>query len=410
MKKYSNEDLTRWKSEINPAPIFASRVANLHRENAEYLANCPDVFHAQEPPAGVGHSDKNPSLRIYQDDAGIWLYKCFSCSANGNVFQFVQKFDGISFTKAVEKVLLEAGVTGWEDGAVQDAPDMPKREAKEHETFPMALYRQAREALERAPKAQRWLADRGITMETARKFNLGYVQSAEKVTPKNLWMTDGWVLFPTLSADRDTVTAIKYRSLVAKKQKLDGKENSGILRAPNTATTLYNMQEFNTLEDVWIVEGEPDTLALAQTGRTVIGYPMSGYKPTDEEIELLSKAPRRFIAFDTDKPGQKAAEDLKKRLHGATFDIIWPNNRKDANDVLTNECKHDIDKFAALVDGLETRATQTETEPLLQSASDITPERIKWLWENKIPLGKITLFAGNPDNGKSLASTSIASL
>jgi putative DNA primase/helicase len=36
-------------------------------------------------------------------------------------------------------------------------------------------------------------------------------------------------------------------------------------------------------------------------------------------------------------------------------------------------------------------------------ASDIEPEPLEWLWQDKIPAGKITLFAGQPDCGKSLA-------
>jgi AAA domain len=44
----------------------------------------------------------------------------------------------------------------------------------------------------------------------------------------------------------------------------------------------------------------------------------------------------------------------------------------------------------------------------LVSASSIKPKKITWLWENRVPMGKITLFAGNPDNGKSLAGNSLA--
>src|SRR5207245_4346645 len=40
----------------------------------------------------------------------------------------------------------------------------------------------------------------------------------------------------------------------------------------------------------------------------------------------------------------------------------------------------------------------------------IKPKRLKWLWDARIPLGKITLFAGNPDNGKSLAVMSVAAI
>lgn len=404
--KFSNENLTRWKREINPAPIIKSRVPTLHRENTEWVGCCPDIYHKKN----LGKSDKNPSLKFWKEDGGVWIFKCFSCGETGNLFQFIKDFDNISFAQAVEKVLSEAGVDGWQDGEEQTDTNMPDEPKKEFSTFSISEYTPAIVALERSQPAQNWLTARGITMETARKFKLGFVQSAEKVTSKNDWLTDGWVLFPTLSED-GSVTAIKYRSLVSKKaKKSNGKENSGILRAPNTSTTIYNLQAFNPKEDVWIAEGEPDTLVLAQAGLIAVGFPMGLYKPSDEECDLLSTAKRRFFAGDNDGTGNRGRVEFEKRLSGAMYHIVWPNNRKDANDVLTNECDNDPEKFKALVEDLKVRATQTETEPILRNATEVKPKRIKWLWFEKIPLGKITLLAGNPDNGKSLASTSIAAL
>lgn len=42
-------------------------------------------------------------------------------------------------------------------------------------------------------------------------------------------------------------------------------------------------------------------------------------------------------------------------------------------------------------------------------ASTISPERIKWLWPERVPLGKLTLFVGEPNKGKSLAAIYVAS-
>ncbi len=207
-KKYSHEELTRWKREIDPAPIIGSRMT-LHRENSEYIGNCPPCFHD----VIVGHPDKTPSFKVYKLDDGTWGFKCFGCGANGNVYQFVQTFDKISFKAAVAKVLAEAGGSGWQDGAEQADTSLPEQEPKKHATFSMAEYSPAIASLEFSPEAQKWLAKRGISMETARKFCIGFVQSAEKITSHNAWLTDGWVTFPTLSADRQTVTAVKYRSL-----------------------------------------------------------------------------------------------------------------------------------------------------------------------------------------------------
>jgi putative DNA primase/helicase len=49
------------------------------------------------------------------------------------------------------------------------------------------------------------------------------------------------------------------------------------------------------------------------------------------------------------------------------------------------------------------------TESLLVvTASEIQPELIEWLWDGRIPFGKLTLFSGNPDLGKSLVTLDIA--
>lgn len=42
-------------------------------------------------------------------------------------------------------------------------------------------------------------------------------------------------------------------------------------------------------------------------------------------------------------------------------------------------------------------------------ASKIKPEPLLWLWENRIPMGKLTVFCGVPDTGKSTVAIDIAS-
>ena len=44
----------------------------------------------------------------------------------------------------------------------------------------------------------------------------------------------------------------------------------------------------------------------------------------------------------------------------------------------------------------------------MQRADTLRPVMIRWLWEDRIPLGKISLFGGNPDQGKSLVSLYMA--
>ena len=171
------------------------------RENSEWVGTCPSCFHDKI----VGHPSKSPSFKVWKLDDGTWGYHCFGCDVSGNIFQFVQAFDQVSFTKAVETVLSEAGAPGWQDGQEQTDLSMPEDKPKEHVAFTLAQYQPAIAALECSRPAQEWLANRGITMETARQFCIGFVQSAEKITNRNNWLKDGWITFPTLSADRQMV-------------------------------------------------------------------------------------------------------------------------------------------------------------------------------------------------------------
>lgn len=42
-------------------------------------------------------------------------------------------------------------------------------------------------------------------------------------------------------------------------------------------------------------------------------------------------------------------------------------------------------------------------------ASDVKSENVQWLWPNRIPLGKLTIVAGDPGVGKSFLTLDIAS-
>jgi hypothetical protein len=48
------------------------------------------------------------------------------------------------------------------------------------------------------------------------------------------------------------------------------------------------------------------------------------------------------------------------------------------------------------------------SKAILKRANTITPETINWLWPNRIPFGKLTLFAGHPGVGKGMATMYVA--
>ena len=49
-----------------------------------------------------------------------------------------------------------------------------------------------------------------------------------------------------------------------------------------------------------------------------------------------------------------------------------------------------------------------DTQPVIVQLSDIAPKPVRWLWPQRIPLGKLTLLVGDPAVGKSLLAADIA--
>jgi putative DNA primase/helicase len=54
------------------------------------------------------------------------------------------------------------------------------------------------------------------------------------------------------------------------------------------------------------------------------------------------------------------------------------------------------------------RPQETSAEVELECFDKIVPEQVRWLWDKRVPLGKLTIFAGDPGQGKSLITIDIA--
>jgi putative DNA primase/helicase len=56
----------------------------------------------------------------------------------------------------------------------------------------------------------------------------------------------------------------------------------------------------------------------------------------------------------------------------------------------------------------ERSAQESASGAVLRRVCDISAQKVSWLWPGRIPLGKLTLFAGDPGLGKSLVTLDIA--
>ncbi|MCL8216943.1 DNA primase [Mesoplasma lactucae] len=82
---------------INKADIVdvISKYTNLQKQGRNYVGLC------------LFHQDQSPSMIVSPDKK---IFKCFSCGVGGNVIQFVEKMNGISFPEAVVKLAKDYNV------------------------------------------------------------------------------------------------------------------------------------------------------------------------------------------------------------------------------------------------------------------------------------------------------------
>ena len=119
------------------------------------------------------HDDHNPSFIV---DSRRQRYKCWSCGEGGDVFAFVQKFDKVTFPEALELLARRAGISLEK---IRKSPPGPSR-AGMVEVMKWAAEQFQKCLLDepQAEDARDYLGERKLSLETIRKFGLGYAPNS----------------------------------------------------------------------------------------------------------------------------------------------------------------------------------------------------------------------------------------
>lgn len=115
------------------------------------------------------HNEKTPSFFV---SPGRGSYYCFGCSASGDIFTFVEQFEGLDFKGALKVLAERAGVplTGY---------------SKEEESEKDRLFKAMEEAtkffvsnINENPKALEYLRGRGLTDKSITDFRIGFAKNS----------------------------------------------------------------------------------------------------------------------------------------------------------------------------------------------------------------------------------------
>lgn len=249
-----------------------------------------------------------------------------------------------------------------------------------------------------------WLSQRGISSSTAHAYDL-IGQEIDGIPV---------VGFPYFDKN-GAVVAIKKRFTNQKKFLCAGSPDS-----------LFGIRHLKKGDDLIIVEGEMDVLALAEVGIRAVSIPNGAtLKITEGKLdpaedtkfkflwsakEYIDAAQKVIIATDMDLPGEAVAEELARRCgKEKCWRVRFPEGLKDANDTLLKEGK----------DGVRRCLTEAQAWPVegLYDANHF--EKSVWeLFEKGIGKGEstgyesvdeiytivpgqVTIVTGIPSSGKS---------
>jgi twinkle protein len=189
-------------------------------------------------------------------------------------------------------------------------------------------------------EVMRWFLDRGITEEVVRRNRIGFVR--QHYMPQ-LEARVACIAFPYYWGGE--LVNIKYRALAAK----------AFIQEKDAEKILYGLDDIVGAEDVIIVEGECDKLAVEVAGlKNVISVPdgapkQLSEKPSEDDAKfeylkncadaLLAVKGKFILAVDNDGPGTVLEEELARRIgKERCWRVQWPDGQdvacKDANEVL----------------------------------------------------------------------------
>ncbi|HSF81841.1 MAG TPA: DNA primase [Anaerolineales bacterium] len=319
---------------------LVSESVQLRKSGKNYTGFCP--FHP---------NTRTPAFVVFPE-TGTW--RCFGqCNEGGDIFGFVIKKEGWDFPEALRYLADKAGV--------ELKPPSPEEQvaAEEHDALRSLLEETAtfyRHHLLNTPAGQSALAylhERGLNDEIIEAFGLGYAPDSWELTTQH-FRSKGYreseLIDIGLVSERDSggvYDRFRHRVMFPIRDErgrmagfgariLNPEDVPKFLNSPQTAVfdkghLLYGLDRarkaIRTQEQVVIVEGYLDVVALHQAGYTNVVSPM-GTALTEHQLYLLKRFTRKFVlALDADAAGVQAtlrglqvARQSLDREHDPVFD------------------------------------------------------------------------------------------
>lgn len=411
MARIPDDQIERLKTEVALVRLVEARGIALMRHGKDWLGRCPF------------HDDKTPSL-VVSPDKNLW--HCLgACNVGGSVIDFVMRMDGVSFRHAVEllknsHVPSLAAENPAEPKALKrasvrklDAPLTPDADDQTALQNVVAFYH---ETLKQSPEALAYLDKRGLNhAELIDTFQLGYANRTlgYRLPEKNRQAgaelrgrlqqlgilresghehLNGSITVP-LFDEAGSVVQMYGRKL------LDNLRpgTSYHLYLPGPHRGVWNLDGIKSSREVILCEALIDAMTFWVHGfrNVTTAYGVNGF--TDEMLAafIAHGVQKVLIAFDRDEAGNKAADELARRLNDAGIDafrVLFPKGM-DANEYVL-KVQPANKSLGVVLRKAEWIGNGSRPQPAV-SESEVVPETIE-ACEPQTPVELPSLVADEP--------------
>ena len=274
------------------------------------------------------HNEKTPSFSVSQ---GKQMYYCFGCGAGGNVITFLMQYENYTFQEALQALAQRAGIElprQEMSGRARQEADRRARILGVNKAAAKYFYAQLR--MEQGQKGMSYFEKRGLSLQTLKKFGLGYANKfsddlyqylRKQGYEDELLKDSGLVTIDEQRGGRDKFwTRVMFPIMDVNNRVIGfggrvlGEGEPKYLNSPETmifdkSRNLYglNFARSSRKHYILLCEGYMDVIALQQAGFDNAVASL-GTAFTAGHANLLKRYTKEvYCTFDSDGAGIKAA-------------------------------------------------------------------------------------------------------
>jgi len=306
------------KTATSLVEIIGERI-KLDRSGLNYRGLCPF------------HSEKSPSFFVSE---AMQRFRCFGCSASGDVFEFLQQYEGMSFAESLKYLADRASITL--ESFAPTGEDAQRERMLGILDLTREYYHYLLTQHAAGEPGREYLKNRGVTQDSIKLFQLGYALPSwdgllRYLTVKKKYaLTDldkaglivmanagraydrfrGRLMFP-LRNHRGQVVGFSGRVLdtTAKEAKYINSPETSLYHKSDLLFGFSELfREIKKTQTVIVMEGEFDLISSTQAHVNHV-VAIKGSALTESQVKLLGRAATKvLLALDADSAGIKATQ------------------------------------------------------------------------------------------------------